>query len=137
MIEPKRNLGLTVGLPGEDTVVQDVYLPNTHITQSLNFDGTREDQGNAQVPDTNGSAGATQFVEITNFDYVVFDKTGKVIQDVYKRQRSLSVTDEQPGRCRRHAVSKWAELNLIVITGKRSLRSDGSGRAARSSLPSG
>jgi hypothetical protein len=80
MIEPKRNLGLTVGLPGEDTVVQDVYLPNTHITQSSNFDGTREDQGNAQVPDTNGSTGATQFVEITNFDYVVFDKTGKVIQ---------------------------------------------------------
>src|SRR5208282_2274078 len=69
MIEPKRNLGLTVGLPGEDTVVQEVYLPSTHTTQILNFDGTREDQGNAQVPDTNGSAGATQFVEITNFDY--------------------------------------------------------------------
>ena len=79
MIEPKRNLGLTVGLPGEDTVVQDAYLPSRHITQLLNFEGTREDQGNAQVPDTNGSVGATQFVEITNFDYEVFDKTGKVI----------------------------------------------------------
>jgi len=75
MIEPKRNLGLTVGLPGEDTVVQDVYLPTVHTTQILNLEGTREDQGNAQVPDTNGSVGATQFVEITNFDYEVFDKT--------------------------------------------------------------
>jgi hypothetical protein len=80
MIEPERNLGLTVGLPGEDTAVQDVYLPTVHTTQVLNIEGTREDQGNAQVPDTNGSAGATQFVEITNFDYEVFDKaTGKVI----------------------------------------------------------
>jgi len=80
MIEPKRNLGLTVGLPGGDTVVQDVYLPDVHTTQILNFDGIREDQGNAEVPDTNGSAGATQFVEITNYDYAVFDKaTGKVI----------------------------------------------------------
>jgi len=80
MIEPKRNLGLTVGVPGEDTVVQDIYLPTVHTTQLLNIEGTREDQGNAQVPDTNGSVGATQFVEITNFDYEVFDKaTGKVI----------------------------------------------------------
>jgi hypothetical protein len=80
MIEPQRNLGLTVGIPGEDTVVQGVYLPTVHTTQLLNIEGTREDQGNAQVPDTNGSVGATQFVEITNFDYEVFDKaTGKVI----------------------------------------------------------
>src|SRR5580700_11797145 len=80
MIEPQRNLGLTVGLPGEDTAVQDVYLPTVHTSQLLNIEGTREDQGNAQVPDTNGSVGATQFVEITNFDYEVFDKTnGKVI----------------------------------------------------------
>ena len=80
MIEPERNLGLTVGLPGEDTVVQDTYLPTIHTIQLLNIEGTREDQGNAQVPDTNGSVGATQFVEITNFDYEVFDKTtGKVI----------------------------------------------------------
>jgi hypothetical protein len=80
MIEPKRNLGLTVGVPGEDTVVQDVYLPAIHTIQVLNLEGTREDQQNAQVPDTNGSVGATQFVEITNFDYEVFDKTtGKVI----------------------------------------------------------
>jgi len=80
MIEPKRNLGLTVGLPGEDTVVQDIYLPSLHTTQILNFDGIREDQGNAEVPDTNGSVGATQFVEITNFDLEVFDKaTAKVI----------------------------------------------------------
>jgi hypothetical protein len=80
MIEPKRNLGLTVGRPGEDTVVQDIYLPSVHTTQILNFDGIREDQGNAEVPDTNGSVGATQFVEITNFDLEVFDKaTAKVI----------------------------------------------------------
>src|ERR1700733_6453083 len=80
MIEPERNLGLTVGLPGEDTVAQDVYLPSVHTIQLLNFDGIREDEGNAVVPDTNGSVGSTQFVEITNFDYEVFDKaTGKVL----------------------------------------------------------
>ena len=80
MIEPQRNLGLTVGIPGEDTVGQGVYLPTVHTTQLLNIEGTREDQGNAQVPDTNGSVGAIQFVEITNFDDEVFDKaTGKVI----------------------------------------------------------
>jgi hypothetical protein len=80
MIEPKRRLGLTVGLPGEDTAVQEAYLPGSHIRQILNFDGIREDEGNAEVPDTNGSVGATQFVEITNFDFEVFDKaTAKVI----------------------------------------------------------
>jgi hypothetical protein len=53
---------------------------NRATTQLLNIEGTREDQGNAQVPDTNGSVGATQFVELTNFDDEVFDKaTGKVI----------------------------------------------------------
>ena len=80
IVEPERRLGLTVGLPGEDTVVQDVYLAPGHVKQVMSLEGTREDQGNAQVPDTNGAIGATQFVEITNFDYEIFDKTtGKVI----------------------------------------------------------
>jgi len=80
MIEPERNLGLTVGVPGKDTAVQDTYLPAIHTKQLMSIEGTREDQGNAQVPDTNGAIGANQFVEITNFDYEVFDKTtGKIV----------------------------------------------------------
>jgi hypothetical protein len=79
-IETRRNLGVSFGLPGEDTVVQDVYLPVDHTKRVLSIEGVREDQSSAIVPDTNGAVGATQFVEITNFDYEVFDKTtGKVI----------------------------------------------------------
>src|ERR1700688_421057 len=38
-IEPARNLGLNVGLLGEDTVVQDVYLPVVHTKQVLSIEG--------------------------------------------------------------------------------------------------
>ena len=80
MIEPGREREIPQGRPGEDTVVQDVYLPAGHTTKVFSFDAVREDQQNAQVPDTNGSVGATQFVEITNFDYAVYDKTtGKIV----------------------------------------------------------
>jgi len=80
MIEPKRRREPIVGLPGEDAAVQQAYLPSVHTTQILNFEGIREDQGNDEVPDTNGAVGASQFVEITNYDFEVFDKaTAKVI----------------------------------------------------------
>jgi len=74
MPEPGHNLQLPKGPPGEDTVVQQFYLPTVHTTKLLAFDAVREDELNAEVPDTNGAVGSTQFVEITNFDYAVYDK---------------------------------------------------------------
>jgi hypothetical protein len=80
MPEPQSNWQLPQGPSGEDTVVQQFYLPTVHTVPVLSFDAIRQDQNNAQVPDTNGAVGATQFVEITNFDYAVYDKaTGKKI----------------------------------------------------------
>src|SRR5579885_570605 len=81
MIEPQRNLGLTVGLPGEDSVVQeDDYATTLPTKRVIAFDGVTGVEGGAHPPDTNGSVGTSQFVEITNFDYEVFDKaTGKVL----------------------------------------------------------
>ena len=80
MTEPEHNWELAAGPAGEDTVIQDVYLPAGKTTTVLNFDAVREDQNNAQVPDTNGAVGDAQFVEITNFDYAVYDKaTGKIV----------------------------------------------------------
>jgi hypothetical protein len=62
--------------PGIDAVVQEEYLPNISTTKLLNFDGTNSRQaGGVDPPDTNGSVGTRQFVEITNFAYEVFDKT--------------------------------------------------------------
>ena len=78
MPEPGHAYQLPAGPPGPDGVIQQVYLPKVHTTKVLSFDAVREDEQNAQVPDTNGAVGATQFVEITNFDYAVYDKaTGK------------------------------------------------------------
>ncbi|MGH6890409.1 MAG: hypothetical protein ACREHF_14650 [Rhizomicrobium sp.] len=71
---------LPQGPAGRDTVVQQVYLPKVHTEKVLSFNAVREDEQNAQVPDTNGAVGTTQFVEITNFDYEVYDKTsGKLV----------------------------------------------------------
>ena len=80
MPEPGHKRQLPEGPPGEDTVVQQSYLPTIHTTKVLAFNAVREDEQNAQVPDTNGAVGGTQFVEITNFDYAVYDKaTGKIL----------------------------------------------------------
>lgn len=80
MPEPGHKRQLPAGPPGEDRAVQQFYLPVVHTTKVLAFDAVREDEQNAQVPDTNGAVGSTQFVEITNFDYAVYDKaSGKVV----------------------------------------------------------
>lgn len=67
--------------PGPDTVAQDetTYLPQVGITRVANFDGVNGNQGGAIPPDTNGSVGLNQYVEITNFDYEVFDKSGNTL----------------------------------------------------------
>jgi len=69
---PKHIFSVT---PGSDPVVQNTFGAPVSTTQGLSFDGVNGNQGGAIPPDTNGSVGATQFVEITNFDYAVYDKT--------------------------------------------------------------
>jgi hypothetical protein len=78
--EPGHTYRLPEGPAGRDTVIQETYLPKVHTTKVLSFNAVREDEQNAQVPDTNGAVGTGQFVEITNFDYEVYDKTsGKLV----------------------------------------------------------
>jgi hypothetical protein len=60
-----------------DPVGQIEYGPFVSTKNILNFDSIDELEGGAYPPDTNGSVGASQFVLITNFDYEVYDKTGK------------------------------------------------------------
>ena len=71
---------LPEGPPGPDTAVQEFFLPKIHTQKVLSFDAIREDEARAVPPDTDGAVGATQFVEVTNWDYAVYDKaTGKVL----------------------------------------------------------
>src|SRR5579863_6067423 len=80
MLEPEHNGTIAVGPPGPDTAVQEEYLPKVSTTQLFSFDGmTSADSGDVAPPDTNGSVGATQFVEIVNFAFAVYDKSGKQI----------------------------------------------------------
>jgi hypothetical protein len=80
MPEPGHSYRLPSGPPGPDGALQETYLPTIHTVKVLSFDAVREDEQNAQVPDTNGAVGDTQFVEITNFDYAVYDKSsGKIV----------------------------------------------------------
>ena len=71
---PGHAFELQKGPAGRDTAVQEQFLPRIHTQKVLTFNAVREDEQNAQVPDTNGAVGATQFVEITNFDYEIYDK---------------------------------------------------------------
>lgn len=71
---PKRPRPAIIGT-GEDTAVQRITLPTVSTTNLLSFDGITGAQGGAIPPDTNGSVGGNQFVEIVNFDYAVYDKT--------------------------------------------------------------
>ncbi|HEY3778661.1 MAG TPA: hypothetical protein VGL35_11445 [Rhizomicrobium sp.] len=94
---PGHRYQLPQGPRGPDTAVQQTYLPKIHTTKVLAFNAVREDEQNAQVPDTNGAVGATQFVEITNFDYEVYDKTkGKL---VLKPTNTNTIFQGFGGRC--------------------------------------
>jgi len=52
-------------------------LANISTTAGVNFEGVAAN-GSAP-PDTNGSAGTTQFVEWVNTEFAVYDKTGKLL----------------------------------------------------------
>ena len=60
-----------------DAVMQTSALPKIATTAGVNFDGVAAN-GSAP-PDTNGSAGTTQFVEWVNTEFAVYDKTGKLL----------------------------------------------------------
>jgi hypothetical protein len=79
MPEPKRKHYLSAGKI--DPAVQQQFLRDVSTTNLLSFDGmTSNVSGDAVPPDTNGSAGSTEFVEIVNVSFEVFDKsTGTVL----------------------------------------------------------
>src|SRR6516225_1819029 len=63
---------------GEDPVLQRESLPLVGTTSGLNFAGISAD--GVAPPDTNGSVGNTQYVQIVNVEYAVYDKaTGTLL----------------------------------------------------------
>src|SRR6266480_2711663 len=56
----------------QDQALQQLSLPLVSATPGLDFDGIGAD--GVTPPDTNGSVGATQFVQIVNVEYAVYDK---------------------------------------------------------------
>ena len=78
--EPMHGQALPEGRPGFDPLAQQFFPPAVHTKTVLSFDGVLHTPNTPFVPDTNGAAGSTQFVEITNYVYAVYDKTtGKTI----------------------------------------------------------
>ena len=62
-----------VGAPqAEDPVLQRESLPLVGTTSGLNFAGISAD--GVAPPDTNGSVGNTQYVQVVNVEYAVYDK---------------------------------------------------------------
>lgn len=67
---------LPAGPRGEDTVVQNEVLPLVQATTLVSREGIPADHaGGLYPPDTNGAAGSTQFFEIVNLAFVIYDKT--------------------------------------------------------------
>jgi hypothetical protein len=63
------------GMP--DAVMQISTLAKISTTAGVKFEGVAAN-GSAP-PDTNGSAGTTQFVEWVNTEFAVYDKTGRLL----------------------------------------------------------
>jgi hypothetical protein len=64
----------SMGSAGEPEGTQPTTSISTNTTVLLNFDGIGENS-DWIAPDSNGAAGATQFVEWPNVEYTVYDKT--------------------------------------------------------------
>jgi hypothetical protein len=74
--EHRAPAGFFTAVPGIDAVVQDHYLSRVAMSGQLSFDGmTAQVCGGCLPPDTNGSVGGTQFVEIVNVSVQVYNKT--------------------------------------------------------------
>ncbi len=69
----------TAGPTQPDTALQTTHLPFVSATLGLNFDGLGQGQYGFSVtsapPDTEGSVGATQYVQWVNTSFAVFDKS--------------------------------------------------------------
>ncbi len=61
-----------------DPAIQESAGPLVGTTTLLNFEGIGAD--GVAPPDTNGSVGATQFVQTVNVEYAVYDKTTGALQ---------------------------------------------------------
>src|SRR5882757_4784042 len=61
----------------QDQVLQQLSLPLVSTSPGMDFDGTGAD--GVAPPDTNGSVGATQFVQIVNVEYAVYNKTSSAL----------------------------------------------------------
>lgn len=78
--ESRAPAGFFTRVAGLDPVVQNHYLAPVAMSGQLSFDGITGLQGcgGCLPPDTNGSVGGTQFVEIVNVALQVYDKlTGR------------------------------------------------------------
>jgi hypothetical protein len=73
--EHRAPAGFFKAVPGVDSVVQEHYLPRVPMSGLVSFDGITGNQAGAIPPDTNGSVGGTQFVEIVNVVLQVYNKT--------------------------------------------------------------
>ena len=73
--EHRAPAGFFTAVPGVDPVVQEHYLPQVAMSGQLSFDGLTKRQSRGVPPDTNGSVGGNQFVEITNVVIQVYNKT--------------------------------------------------------------
>ena len=77
---PLRQPRPTVAPPAsvtQDSALQQLSLPLVSTSPGLDFDGIGAD--GVAPPDTNGSVGATQFVQIVNVEYAVYDKTSSAL----------------------------------------------------------
>src|SRR5437879_9919462 len=61
----------------QDQALQQLFLPLVSTAPGLDFDGIGAD--GVAPPDTNGSVGATQFVQIVNVEYAVYNKTSSAL----------------------------------------------------------
>src|SRR6266403_1672610 len=61
----------------QDQALQQLSLPLVSTSPGLDFDGIGAD--GVAPPDTNGSVGATQFVQIVNVEYAVYNKTSSAL----------------------------------------------------------
>jgi hypothetical protein len=85
---PLRSPGQEAGTLQPDPLAQTTVGPRVAATTGLSFSGLGRQTGqgdfanfcNCAPPDTNGAAGATQYVQIVNTGFAVFDKsTGAII----------------------------------------------------------
>jgi hypothetical protein len=72
-LRPTRTIPGAGAPVGEDPVLQKLPLPLVNTINGLNFEGVSAN--GFAPPDTNGSVGTTQFVQMTNVEYAVYDKT--------------------------------------------------------------